>query len=178
LAEKPSGCEHFRVLTGALNLRGSDPKGGKAEAHVGPDVPYVIPAVLNLNSMVAVISSIEMVNNMISYPTAYFSTELPGPGTLTATWRYTSYSFKTVDGKSAWTIKNDPWDFDLAPWIARRKVYWIMPDDPDMQLVEPGMGKCPFVNLPGERLPQVIDGDELYLKNLPDPEDEPDPFSL
>jgi hypothetical protein len=178
LAKDPAGCEHFRVLTGAVNLRGSAPKGAEADAHVGPDVPYVIPAVLTLPSMVAVISAVEMVNNMISYPIAYFSTEIPGPATLTATWRYTSYNFKTQDGKSAWTIKNDPWDFDLAPWIARRKVYWIMPNDPSMQIAKTGVHQCPFINLPGNRRPQVIAGDKLYLKTLPDPEDEPDPFSL
>lgn len=178
LAKKTAGCEHFRVLAGAVNLMGSAPKGGKAEAHIGPDVPYVIPAVLNLPSMVAVISSIEMVSNMISYPIVYFSTETPSPGTLTATWRNTSYNFKTQEGKRAWTIKNDPWDFDLAPWIAKGKVRWITPNDPNMQIAKSGMLKCPFVNLPGKQRPQIIVGDELCLNPLPDPENDPDPFSL
>jgi hypothetical protein len=70
---KPAACEHFRVLTGALNLNGKLPQGGEAESHPGPEVPFLVPKVLELPTMVAVISSLPMENGYSAYPISYFS---------------------------------------------------------------------------------------------------------
>jgi hypothetical protein len=161
LASGPVGCEHFRVLKGAVSLGETEPRGGKHEAHIGPDAPFVIPAVLRLPTMVAVLHAVEMETGAVARPIAYFSSEPPPPGSLTAPWRTTTYTFVTPAGQTGWTIKNDPWDFQLEPWIREGKVRWLDPEDPELPLAEPDPAACPYTNLPGRRLPQVIKDDEL-----------------
>jgi hypothetical protein len=177
LAREPEGCQHFRVLTGAVALGDSTPRGGEFDAHIGPDVPFVVPAVLELPTMVVVVSSLPMETRAMAYPIVYFSSEPPPPGSLTATWRETSLSFVAPSGQMAWTIKNDPWDFDLRPWIPRGKLRWIMPGTQGMELASPEETSCPYLDLPGQRRPQIVKGDGLRLGTVPNPRDEPDPFT-
>lgn len=177
LAKPPTACEHFRVLRGAVGPGEVPPVGGEYEAHLGPDVPYVIPAVLELPTMVAVISSFLMENGATAFPIAYFSTESPPPGSLAAPWRKTTYSFRTADGKGAWAVKKDPWDFELEPWIESGRLFWTNQTESELLLADPQGSRCPFLDLQGQRLPQIIKGDRLRFDALPNPADDADPFT-
>ncbi|MBS8122273.1 hypothetical protein [Candidatus Vampirococcus lugosii] len=76
---KPS---KFRLLRGALNFNNLKPKGGRHKALLGPEVPYVIPRILKLPTMIMVISQITLDGYLLSY----FSDEKPKPGQLTSPW--------------------------------------------------------------------------------------------
>jgi hypothetical protein len=69
--QEPPPPPSFAVLTGALGLNGKPPKGGpRKPAHVGPDVPFVIPRILSLPTMVAVVRGITMENGYRAFPIA------------------------------------------------------------------------------------------------------------
>jgi len=167
---KPSACEHFRVLTGALNLNERPPLGGEAESHPGPEVPYVIPVVLDMPTMLVVISSLAMVNGYTAYPISYFSQDKPPTPALANPWRLTSCSFITANGKSGFTYKTDPWDFELLPWVMKGKVKWIAPGDSQNVLKSAPAEKCPYLNLQGLRLRQVIKKDQRHTQPPPNKE--------
>jgi len=175
--EDPEHGDCFAVLTGAMSLNSKQPKGGlRYPAHVGPDVPYVIPRILEMPTMVAVISSVRMACGYTAYPIAYFTEKKPLPGTLTQTWRRTTYNWIDSSGEPAWSAPRDPWDFELDPWIKRGKILWITPGDDSFTLRSGRDGECPYVNLPGSREQLLIKGDGVIT--LPPPiGDEVDPFN-
>jgi hypothetical protein len=164
---KPSACEHFRVLTGALNLNGKPPLGGEAESYPGPEVPYVIPKVLELPGMVAVISSIPMTNGYTAYPISYFSQDQPPTSALANPWTKRSCNFTDASGEPVFTYKTDPWDFELLPWIVKGRVKWIEPGDPQNVLKSGPAERCPFIDLKGLRLQQVIKNGQRSTKPTP-----------
>jgi hypothetical protein len=173
---KPSACEHFRVLTGALHLNGLPPLGGESESHPGPEVPYVIPKALVLPTMLAVISTLPMKNGYTAYPVSYFSPDKPPTAALANPWTMTSCNFTTPKGKPAFTFVTDPWDFELRPWIEQGKVRWIEAGDPRNALKSAPENQCPYLNLKGLRLQQTIKNDRRFTK--PPPNNEVmDPFS-
>jgi len=173
---KPSVCEHFRVLTGALNLNGRPPLGGEAESHPGPDMPFVIPKVLELPTMVAVISSLPMKNGYTAYPISYFSKDQPLTRALANPWTKTSCNFIDSKGEPAFTYKTDPWDFELLPWVAKGKIQWIEPGDSQNILKSWPAEKCPYADLKGLRQRQTIKNGKRYTTPPPNNE-EIDPFS-
>ena len=167
---KPSACEHFRVLTGALGLNGHPPMGGDAESYPGPEVPYVIPKILELPTMVTVISSLPMKNGYTAYPISYFSKDLPPTPALANPWRMTSCNFTTRDGEPAFTYMTDPWDFELVPWVVKGKVQWIEPGDSQNILKTGPAGKFSYGNVRGVRLQQVIMDVRRFTKPPPNNE--------
>ncbi len=173
---KPSACEHFRFLTGALNLNGKPPLGGEAESHPGPEVPYVIPKVLELPTMVAVISSLRLTNGYAAYPIAYFSLEKPPTAALANPWTKTSCYFTAPNGKRGFTYMTDPWDFELLPWVAKGKVKWIEPGDPKNILKSGPDERCPYADSKGLRQQQVIMNGQRHTTPPPNNEDI-NPFS-
>ncbi len=173
---EPSACEHFRVLTGALNLNGKPPLGGEAESHPGPEAPYVIPKVLEMPTMVAVIASLPMTNGYTAFPVSYFSKDPPPSPALANPWTRTSCSFIARNGRSGFMYKTDPWDFELLPWVQKNKVQWIEPGDPQTILKSGRTARCPYVDLKGLRLQQEIRSDKRFTK--PPPNNEVmDPFN-
>lgn len=173
--DEPPACEHFRVLTGALGLNGRPPAGGTEESHPGPEVPYVIPRVLEYPTMVAVVAALPMLNGYTAYPIAYFSEQPPGKLMLANPWIFTSATTRTSKG-AIWTIFTDPWDFELLPWVERGQVRWIEPNGEGTVLSTKEAAEFPFAALPGARQKQVIIDDKRRLLAPPAGE-EVDPFS-
>jgi len=169
---EPPAPPSFAVLTGALNLAGKPPLGGKtADAHVGPPVPFVIPRILEMPEMLAVISCLTMSNGYKAYPIGYFTTKKPAPGTLTATWTRNSYAWVDETGDPAASYPTDPWDFELGPWIQRKKVKWITPDDSTLTLQDGAPSECPYVGMEGRQVRQIIRGDQLQIQPPPNGEE-------
>jgi hypothetical protein len=158
---EPEACPHFRLLLGAVNLDGLPPKGGLFEARPGPGVPYVIPRILSMPTMVAVVSSLPMHCGYTAYPVAYFSEEPPPPGSLTQSWARTEYVFVDVDGSTKWDIVEDPWDFDLMPWLEQGKLKWCEGEGEALRIAEAPPETCPFLQASGTRLAQIIWDDEI-----------------
>jgi hypothetical protein len=166
--EEPQACRHFCVLRGALHFDGQPAKGGDFEAHVGPQAPYVIPRIMELPQVIAVISRIRMANGYLAYPIAYFAERKPPPQDLTCGWPRTNYVYQTQLGEVRWRIPNDPWDFDLRPWLEKGKLRWCMSDTQTFVLSSDPAGTCPFVDLPGEHRAALVKGDECRFEPLPE----------
>ncbi len=174
--QEPEPCTHFRVLLGAVNLNGHPVLGGRNEARPGPEVPYVIPRILELPTMSAVVAVLPLACAYTAYPIAYFSEVCPGPGALTQPWTKQQYAFQDEDGRPAWTVRTDPWDFDLLLWGLRGKLKWIEAGDPTWTLRQSPDSVFPYANLPGIREQVIIRGTQMTT--LPPPRGEAvKPFS-
>ena len=156
---EPKACEHFNLLLGAVNLNGLSPRGGPFEGRPGPDVPYVIPRILEMPTMLAVISSIAMNCGYTAYPVAYYSQISPAGGSLTQTWAEAEYYFTLEDGKTGWNMVSNSYDYDLLPWLKAGKIRWI--EGGRLSSVDDDPEDCPFLDVKGMRRPQVIIEDEL-----------------
>jgi len=166
---------HFRLLRGAVNLQGKTPVGVRHKAMVGPGIPYVIPRILRLPTMKMVISQRTMENGYLVYPLAYFSVEAPAPGQLTSSWLEKDvYYYHDAQGKSAWRVANDAWDFDIANWIQQDKIRWIMPGESVLAPASTHPEDCPFVTLDGVKFPQIVSQRGVFTDALPNPESDED----
>jgi len=167
--DEPPAPTTFMVLLGALDLRGRTPSEAAAPVIPGPSVPFVVPRLLGLAGMKAVISRIELQTGDLAYPIAYFADEPHPPASLHQHWLRQDLWYPNDTGGTSWTIKNDPWDFDLAPWIDSGQLYWIQPGDAEARLHSRETGDpCPYLGLPGEHDPQALGGGARQLMELPD----------
>jgi hypothetical protein len=173
---EPEACPHFGVLQGAVDLGGKPVRGGREEARVGPGVPFVIPRVLEQPGVVAVVHALPMAGGLTAWPIVYFAREPLPPGSFTQRWTRSSYNYPNGKGGFGWRVDTDPWDFELGPWVERRKLLWIERGDPEHRLRSGTDGPCPYVGLEGVRGLQVVQGEEVLV--LPPPAGEGvDPFS-
>lgn len=163
------GSEHFRVLLGAVDMNGRQPSETKDgdDVLLGPAVPFVIPDLLELPDMQAVLSRLLLPSGDIAYLIAYYSKDPIHGGLLHQPWARDSYEIIDEEGEYVgWGAANSEWDFDLQPWIDQGKVSWIEPGDSTLTLVNSGV--CPYVNLSGERRPQILHQGNRVLGELPD----------
>lgn len=156
--KKPLACEHFNLLLGAVNVNNLPPQGGPYESRPGPDVPYVIPRILEMPSMIAVISSIEMHCGYTAYPIAYYSQIPPVAGSLTQSWARKEYYFTQDNRESGWDIVSDSYDFNLLPWIKADKLNLFQ----EGQIItkKNDIKDNPLMHVEGTRKSQCIIGDK------------------
>ena len=128
----------------------------------GPEVPYVLPHLLEQDGCIAVISTVA-IGPHTGYPICYFAE----PGTVAVeragAWGAGSWSWVRSDGMvHSYDDDLDPeaMDFELLPWLERYKIFWIAPGDPDWILRE-GVEGCPYLGLPGQRRPLVMFGGRI-----------------
>lgn len=173
---EPAAPPTFQLLRGAVHLNGLPPAGGREAANLGPEVPYVIPRILDeFPSMIAVVSRMELECGYTAYPIVYYSTFPPTPGRLAQTWREETYNWKDASGRGGWSVPTDPWDFDLEPWVERGRVLWINPGDVDFTVQRGAWKDFPYANLPGRREQVFVQGTESWTRPAPNNEDI-DPF--
>lgn len=165
--EEAPACPHFCVLRGAVHYQGRSPQAGDFEVHPGPEVPYVIPRLLEMDGMIAVIAQLEMENGFLAYTITYFAERRPPPQDLTAGWARTVHAYTTQLGEAGWSVPNDVWDFDLQPWLEKGKIRWCPPGSDNTFLSTDPPDQCPYVNLPGTRQRIVVEGDQAATRGLP-----------
>src|SRR5688572_13518754 len=165
--KEPAPPPTFKALLGALRLGARVPAESTREVTPGPEVPFVVPRLLGLPGMVAVISEIKVQTGDVAYPVAYFSEEEIRPEKLHQFWLRPDLWFKTEAGEASWIIANDAWDFDLKPWIDRKKLWWVGEKKGKPVALSVDAGPCPFLNLPGERLSQSVSFGERELGGVP-----------
>jgi len=166
---------HFKVLLGAIDFHGRVPREAETTRQIlpGPGAPFVVPRLLGLAGMIVVISSLDLPHGDTAYLMAYFSDAPLDQRELHQPWARETFAFVDEEGDVGWTAANDPWDFDLQPWIDKGRVKWINPGDQSFTLQDRGV--CPYVGLPGCREPQVVEAGTVGT--LPLPDGEPfDPF--
>jgi hypothetical protein len=171
--DEPDPPPTFRVLLGAIDLRGREPVEVEDDVQPGPAVPLVVPELLALPGMRAVVSRLEMETGDVAYPIAYFSDQPTDPADLHQPWGRLDFWFKKEEGGDAsWFASNAPWDFELDPYLDSGQLGYIHPDQPDRvwHRGEPGAPPYPFDGLTGDRAPQAIAGGQRWLLDLPDGE--------
>lgn len=164
----PGACEHFRVFLGALDLHGRQPVEVDTWSVLpGPGAPYIIDRMLSMEGMQAVITELKVGTGDTGYLIAYYSAEPIPTNDLHQEWRRQTWTvYDDNDEPIAKDLVNDPWDFDLAPWLDSGKLLWIDPGDDSLTLKE---GKpCPYEALPGTHEDQEIDDGTLELGAAPD----------
>lgn len=147
-------CPHFWILSGAVRL--IEPiASAPFQAEPGPEVPFVVPHVLENYPIQAVISQIN-VGIHTAYPIAYFSASKPmkvaNPfpqwSYAAAVWVQENNRYEAVLTK--YYELNTTADFDIARWIEQGKVWWIEPGDDSLTL-QNSVNACPYLDLPGRR---------------------------
>jgi len=141
----------FFALTGALRLADTIP-WFPFLCIPGPEVPYVLPRLLEHPAIVAVLSSVAIGAHQ-GYAITYFANPVPYDIPRVNTWATNTYTFPNEDGELAWDAQPDNPDefgFDLEPWISSRQLLWIAPGDQTLALRDTVSG-CPYLRLPGRR---------------------------
>lgn len=183
--EEPKACEHFRVLLGAYTLTRPTPEEAQEPVKPGPDVPFLVPALLGLAGMRAVVAELPMERGDRPFPIAYFSNRETAPELLHQPWLRDTHWFRDANGKWSWNVANDEFDFVLAPYWERGILGWadLTANPPEHHKVSDG-SKCPYLALAGERLPQLFASGRRDFLELPTGEtpvpfgepDDPPPF--
>lgn len=154
--ERRQLCPHFLTLSGAIKLADEitwSPSGVLS----GPELPFVVPHMLRDYPIKAVISQIN-VGSHTAYPIVYFSEvkpiEVENP---VREWR-SSVAVLMQEDREIQILLNDSYydldeyaDFDLAPWIEKKKVLWIEPGDEWLNLRSQPTDQCPYLNLSGRK---------------------------
>jgi hypothetical protein len=150
---RPRNPDHPTLvsLTGAL-LLGSVPQTPFLVVP-GPERPFVVPRLLGIDDVQAVISWLPVGPHQ-GYPIAYFA---PPPGPDLGVGRLNDWgaSSHLVQGPEQIEEREDhpyevEWDYDLAPWIAAGKLWWIAPGDAELEL-RSDVESCPYLDLTGHR---------------------------
>jgi len=147
--KKPQSCEHFNLLLGVVNLNNLPLEKSSFQSNPGPDVPYVIPRILEMDTMTAVISSIEMNCGYTAYPIAYYSKIPPLAGSLTQSWARKEYYFTLDNGESGWDIIFDTYDYNLLPWLKKEKIRLL--EDDKFITIKDDPKDHPFMHVKGEK---------------------------
>lgn len=149
--------------TGAMKLDGAIP-AWSLKAMIGPDVPFVLPRILDHPAVTAVVSSV-LVGEHIGFPIVYYADPQPPDLERVDDWGHSSYTYLRPDGSpaSAHSIQDDAEkDFALRPWLDRERLLWIAPGDESLTLHR-GASGCPYVDLPGERRRRYVQEGETWL---------------
>jgi len=147
--DEPAPCLHFCALLGAVSLSGPVPPR-PFDVHPGPGVPFVVPRLLKHQDMTAVVSQLP-IDGGVAHPIAYFAPRRPPAQTVTAGWARTNHVYTTQLGVHGWRAAGEVMDFELGPWVTASRLRWCAPGT-----IQPGEGACPYLDLPGERAPQII----------------------
>ncbi len=169
----------YFALDGALKL-GGEPEKASFLCSPGPDMPFVLPRLLEFVQVKAVISSIK-IGPHTAYPIVYYADPMLSGEKRVNDWGTERYwetgsiipELYTPGQYISLTPDTSEYDFDLVPWIRRGKLLWIMPGDESLTL-HGHVSRCPYLDLPGSRrLKYIRDGkvweeEEEYETQEPD----------
>lgn len=160
-AAEPTACEHFVLMMGAVNFNGLKPRGGLFDAYPGPDAPFVVGRILDMEGMVAVVAEIKLQCGYSAYPICYFAKTPPKERSLTQSWLEREYYFN-VDGRSGWDITEEEFDYQLLPWVKKKKLRWVVNGQLNSESwLAPA---CPYLKVDGKHKSQRIVGEELVYR--------------
>jgi hypothetical protein len=146
----------YFALDGALKLGGEVEKAPFLVSP-GPDVPFVLPRLLEYAQVKAVISFVQ-IGAHTAYPIVYYADPMLYGEKRVNDWGTKRY-WETgsvipelaTPGQYVSLIPDaDEYDFDLKPWIKAGKLLWILPGDADLTL-HGHVSHCPYLELPGSR---------------------------
>ncbi|MGD9972031.1 MAG: zinc ribbon domain-containing protein [Desulfatirhabdiaceae bacterium] len=133
----------------------------------GPGVPFIVPRVLEHDSIRAVISA-QPIGLHSGYIIVYFtgseSINIEGFND----WGTDYYQFESDPGRVGWNrnyVTSSDYDFELEKWISSGKLLWILPGDTSLTLRE-GVEDCPYIGLEGPRKIQLIQDGEVWYEEI------------
>lgn len=144
------------ALDGALKLN-SDPERAPFLCSPGPDVPFILPRLLEYIQVKAVISTIQ-IGAHTAYPIFYFADPMLYGEKRVNDWGTARYWETGSMIPELWspgeyislTPDTNEYDFDLEPWIKAGKLLWIAPGD-DTLTLHGHVSGCPYLDLQGSR---------------------------
>jgi hypothetical protein len=122
-------------------------------------MPYVIARILEMPTMTAVVSCVPMQCGYRAYPVAYFSQTPPKIRSLTQSWSQKEYRITLEDGRSAWDITAETYDYDLTPWITQGKLRWF--HEGTLSPAYASAQAYPFQNVTGKARAQILIDNQL-----------------
>ena len=117
---------------------------------LGPEVPYVIARILEMDSMVCVVSRTKISDNDDLFAMVYFSALEVERLDLTMSW--------DAENRGAWSHDSDRWDFDLKPWVEKGKLRFCVPDEEPLRLGDTDVASFPFLEEPGYPARRFVHG--------------------
>lgn len=168
------GSPYAFTYCGALNFMGQETHevGEIDEILTGPEVPYVIPHLLELPEVKCVLYATRLLEPQYPvYFMTYFANPKLPPERSHQMWLRTDFWYQDEAGHTWWDIRNDSWDFNLKTWLEPPgKLLWINPSDPELKLHDKPISEFPYFNLKGRRKFLVILNGKVIERPLPDGE--------
>lgn len=163
----------FFALDGAMKL-GSKIEHFPYVCHPGPDVPFVLPRLLEYIQVKAVISTIQ-IGAHTAYPVVYFADPPLSSVMRTNDWGTNRYwetgsvipELSNPGEYISLTPDEEEYDFNLEPWIKAGKLLWIAPNDKQMTL-HGHTSQCPYLQLSGSQKLQWIQNGQVWIENEDD----------
>jgi hypothetical protein len=134
----------FFALTGAVKLA-PDVEWFPFLCKPGPEVPFVVPRLLEHEAVRAVISQLAIGAHQ-GFAITYFADPVPEGLARFNDWG--SDHYETLDGWASTFEDAEPLDFDLGPWISSSKLSWVAPGDLEFRL-RTELDSCPYLGLLG-----------------------------
>ncbi len=158
--------ETFYAIDGALKLE-EDVEKFPFLCTPGPDIPYVIPRLLEYDQIKAVVSQIK-IGKHTAYPIIYFADPMLYYEKRVNDWGSNYYweegnvieEILTPGNFVSLELETDR-DYDLGKWIKKGKLLWISPTDGKLQLHSYVEG-CPYINMQGSENDKFIQNGEVW----------------
>jgi hypothetical protein len=161
----PSAPPSFVSLTGAAVVNTTL----EVTRHLvmpGPGKPFVLPQLLERSDVLGVISAVP-IGMHLGLAIAYFSTsDTLEP--IHPDWGRSTFVTRATRPRLLVSQHEQParYDFDIEPWIARKKLLWVAPEDSELQLRDDVQG-CPFRAIDGPRSLQYMQRGEGWSADQP-----------
>jgi hypothetical protein len=167
----PKGCSHFLLLQGALDLNGHQPTEVQTwHTRPGPAKPFVIERLMNSINAKVVIGHTQIGERYTGYPIAYFSESPVEQHELHQSWTRDRWTIYNEDGEPITSrSRRDTWSFDLNQYVVRNQLFWIKPNDEQLNLT--AEGELPFIKQGASTYPQLIQNGQINTYGPPRGED-------
>jgi hypothetical protein len=112
-------CPSYSVIRQAVHLNGNRSELAENKTVIlGPEVPYIIPRLLEFPTMVCVINKMQLECGYTFFSITYFSEKKLSSNELKCgAWVYPY--------RGSFEKHQDSWSYDFNPFIAQKKIYWI-----------------------------------------------------
>jgi hypothetical protein len=117
----------------------------------GPDVPFLIDRLMQIPSVTAVISQIQ-IGGLDAYPIVYFTSADAGANQPMNDWGTDHYSFRGPQGhyeEGQFFDAEDEYRYNITPWVEQKRLQWIEPGDASLTL-QSGTNGCMFLQRKGK----------------------------
>jgi hypothetical protein len=155
-------CKHVEVVVFCVNLNGLQPDDVRQEVWIGPEKPFVMQPLMEVDRTFVVIHSLPIGRyddpDLVPRYTAYFMAYFSG----------NQKAFSEAIGpfdRARSRIQYAAADYDLLKWIEAGKLFWLDTDVPELPLRNEPLRMFPYAGVQGkEGLCVIRDGRlKVYL---------------